>query len=193
MSANILTKLEKLKADSKKRLPEHIRQSLFAKLNPPLQLAKIKLVANAHWAVTAKDGAASLVHPQNRQASRKVITMPASVETNFTYTLNDALLGGQSYPILTTVLGTAAGVASFGAGLIFSASTTALSKTTSQRILARGGDEIWLVEEIGKFVDSNSKETAIHVCSFWLCDPYRGQTSTKGWLIHEERKEVLIN
>jgi hypothetical protein len=35
---------------------------------------------------------------------------------------------------------------------------------------------------------------AVHINSYWLVDPYRGQTTyDKGWLIHEERGDVTLD
>lgn len=104
------------------------------------------------------------------------------------FKLNTELLGGSNYPILTTALGMAAGVVSGGAGFIFSISTLGLSLAKqSARALARIGDEIWHVEEIGY---SNGKPT--YVSAYFLVDPYRSHTPTKGWLFHEERWNVTI-
>jgi len=119
------------------------------------------------------------------------MTLPVGIEDNFTFTFNTALLGGDSYPVLTAVLGTAAGVASAGAGLLFTVATTALSVSqTSRRVLARAGDELWQVEEIGK-----NGSSVIHVAAYFLVDPFRGQgvnSRIKGWLIHEERKNLDV-
>lgn len=89
--------------------------------------------------------------------------MDPGQEGNYTFSLNTALLGGQSYPILDAILGTAVGVASGLAGLLFSIATTSINlQKTSQRVLARSGDEIWHVEEIGK-VSSGGSYKAIYV------------------------------
>jgi len=67
--------------------------------------------------------------------------------------------------------------------------STGLSLTqTSQRVLARSGDEIWHVEEIGKV-----GMIATYVSSYILVDPYRWQAPNKGWLIHESRDELLLS
>lgn len=123
--------------------------------------------------------------------------MPDNIETNSLHVLNTALLGGKSYPVLTATLGTAVGIASLGAGLFFTVATTALSLAqTSQRALARPGDQIWQIEEIGKVLDNSllgsGKYKAVHVLSYFLVDPYRNQAPRKGWLIHEERNDIVL-
>lgn len=151
-------------------------------------LIKPVLIANANWGVRPIAGADSLLNPQNRQSSRKVKTLSA-VHVNITNQLNTALLPGESYPVLTAILGVAVGVVSGGASLLFTISTTALSiANTSQRVLARTDDEIWHVEEIGKVGNK-----AIYISSYFIVDPYRKQSNSKGWLIHEDRKEVVLS
>ncbi len=56
------------------------------------------------------------------------------------------------------------------------------------QISARVSDEIWHVEEIGKF-----NQKVIHISSFFLVDPYRTTAVQKGWLIHEQRREVILD
>ena len=75
--------------------------------------------------------------------------------------------------------------------------STALSLSqTSQRVLARAGDELWQVEEIGKARDKNffGSDTMemVHIGSYFLVDPHRsiGLVRSKGWLIHEERTVI---
>lgn len=75
------------------------------------------------------------------------------------------------------------------AGLLVTIATTALSvENTIQRVLPRTDDEIWHVEKIGK-VDNK----AIYISSYFIVDPYRKLSNSKDWLIHEERKEVILN
>jgi hypothetical protein len=110
----------------------------------------------------------------------------------YTETLNKALSGGESFPILNAVLGTIAGVASAGAGLLFTIGTTAVDVgKTNQNVQARVGDELWQVEVIGKTKNGGSWDV-VHVGSYFLVDPFRGQTVTKGWLIHEERTVLTV-
>lgn len=127
------------------------------------------------------------------------MTIRSEAESAFTTALNTALLGGESYPILEAVAGTIAGAASGGAGLLFTVSSTALNLArTSHRVLARTGDEIWQVEEIGRVKKSGLlggvEMAVVHVASYFLFDPYRsrGNVRSAGWLIHEERVELAL-
>jgi hypothetical protein len=106
--------------------------------------------------------------------------------------LNDALLGGSDYPILGAVAGTAVGLGTGGAGFLFTIATTALSiSKTTRRVLARDGDEIWRVEEIGK-VTSGGKAQPKYVLAYFLIDPCRGHSPHhKGWLLHEDRYDLI--
>ena len=197
MSASVLDRLQELRPHSNVRLLNgvysDIGRSIQRNGDRPLQLVKPKMIANAHWNTVPLTDNQALLQAQNRQTIRKVLILKSGFETNLTYKLNTALLGGRGYPVLTAVLGTAAGMASFGVGLFFTVATTGISMTQkSQRILARGGDEIWQVEEIGKVRDG-SKYKAMHVNSYFLVDPYRKQNLAKGWLIHEERSEITLN
>ena len=97
-------------------------------------------------------------------------------------------------------MGTAVGVASGGAGLLFSATMLGVDLgRRSTKVLARLGDEIWHVEEIGKSFEDNTfsadRYVPTHVSSYFLVDPYRsrGNSIVKGWLLHEERRVVALN
>lgn len=185
-----IASLQELQRESGKRLPD----SVITGMTRSFTQARYQLIrsrvnpSGAGFVIEPTGGISSL--PQNTQAIRRLMTLPAGSEDNFTYTLNTALQGGTSYPILTAVLGIVTGAASAGAGLLFTVASTALSVAqTSQRVLARAGDQLWQVEEIGKI-----RSTAVHVGSYFLVDPYRsrGQSRIKGWLIHEERTELDI-
>jgi hypothetical protein len=186
----IIASLQELQQDSGKRIPD----SVVTGMTLSFSRARYQLIrsranpSGAGFIDEPTDGIASL--PRNTQAIRKLRTLPAGIEDNFTYMLNTALLGGKSYPILTAVLGTLAGAVSVGAGFLFTVASTALSVAqTSQRVLARAGDELWQVEEIGKI-----GSTAVHIGSYFLVDPFRGrgQSRIKGWLIHEQRTKLDI-
>jgi hypothetical protein len=188
--ARILSSLRDLQRDSGKRVSD----SVITGMTRSFTRARYQLIryrsnpSGPGFVHEPTDGVASL--PQNVHASRKLMTLSPGVENNFTFSLNTALLGGRNYPILTAVLGTITGAASGGAGLLFTVTSTALSLSqTSQRVLARGGDELWQVEEIGKIGSE-----VWHVGSYFLVDPYRhrGPSRTKGWLIHEERTELDV-
>jgi hypothetical protein len=153
----------------------------------------------AGFVAVPTEGAQSLMQPQSRQSIRRLMTVQREVRGNFTSTLNDDLLGGESYPILNFALGTAAGVVSGGAGLLFAVATLALDLSrTVQRVLARGGDELWQVEEIGRAEASGlfaSGQVAVHIGAYFLYDPFRhggSFESGRGWLIHEARTELTL-
>jgi len=196
MSTAIINQLQELKPNSNKLLKKSTIDGFSGYLsssgNNPLLLARKKMIANANWTTVATNGIESLTQAKNKQSIRKIMTLSVGQDSNFTYRLNTALLGGESYPILTWFLGAALGIASGGAGLLFAAATTAIDAgKTSRRVLARTGDEIWQVEEIGK-VSEGGKFKAIHVNSYFIADPYRGHALGKGWLIHEERSELTL-
>ncbi|VAW61738.1 hypothetical protein MNBD_GAMMA08-981 [hydrothermal vent metagenome] len=102
--------------------------------------------------------------------------------------LNRELSGGESYPILTTALGIAGGFVSGGGSILFSAALTGLSLAQkTSKVLARQADEIWHIEEIGKEGDK-----AVYVSSFFIAAPFRKNSKSKGWLIHEERHDLTL-
>jgi len=187
VSVDIVNQLHQLQEESGKSLSPVI-VSYLQDSSRPRALVETVLVANGKWGVKPREGVSSLTKSANRQSIRKVKTLSPGFE-HITKQLNTALLGGESYPVLTAVLGTVVGFASAGAGLLFTVATTGLSlANTIQRVLARTGDEIWHVEEIGKVGNK-----AMYVSSYFIVDPYRSQTPNKGWLIHEEREEVLLS
>ena len=189
MSIEILNHLQELQKPSNKQLNVKVTSSIQDKSLPHVLTEQV-LIANGNWQVKPVSGISSLSQKKYRQSLRKVKTL--SGQDHIIYNLNTALLGGTNYPILTAVLGTAAGLASMGAGLLFAAATTGLSVAkTTQRILARPGDEIWHVEEIGK-VRSGVSYKVVYVSSFFIVDPYRNQSITNGWLIHEKREDLAL-
>ncbi|WP_102798935.1 hypothetical protein [Bowmanella denitrificans] len=181
----ILASLNELQDCSRNSIPE----ALIAGMTQSFTKARYELIrtrvnpTGSGVIIEPTNGGSSLA--RNTQSLRKLMTLPPGTEDNFTYRLNTALLGGESYPILTAALGTLLGAVSSGAGLLFSAASTAISLSqSSHRVLARAGDELWQVEEIGK-----KGSEVVHVGSYFLVDPFRtkGISNTKGWLIHEER------
>lgn len=198
MSTSILDHLQVLRPHSEIRLVNDLSRSFKTRIHNssgarPVELIKAKMISSTDYTSELYMDSQSLLQAKNRQAIRKVLTLQPSFGGNLTYRLNTALLGGESHPILTALLGTAVGLTGLGAGLIFATATTAISTSDrSQRVLARGGDEIWQVEEIGKVRDG-SKYMAMHINSYFLVDPFRNQSLEKGWLIHEEREEITLN
>jgi|GEM_PF-3527037 len=187
MSTDILNKLQTLQKNSNKRLSPVVK-TIIHDNSKPRALVKSVLVANGNYATVPVKGAPSLTTSNNTDVNRRVRTFTAGSE-HIVDKLNKDLLGGESYPILTTALGIATGAVSAGAGLVFTLANTGLSlANTASKVLARPGDEIWHHEKIGKEGDK-----IIYVSAFFIVDPYRRTSSTKGWLIHEEREEISLS
>jgi hypothetical protein len=130
------------------------------------------------------------VNLYSQNASRRRIMTLDAGKAGFMHSLNQALKGGEDYPILTGLLGIAAGIASAGAGILFSLTTIAVSAgKTSQPIRARLGDEIRQVELVGK-----EGQALKHVEYFLLVDPYRAKATNipSEWVIHEERRDLVL-
>ncbi len=186
----LIGQLQPLQPNSGKQ----VSSSVIAGMTQSLTRARYQIMMatsnprGAGFIYVPTNGASAL--PREVSARRKLMTVAIERPGNFTSMLNDQLLGGETYPILTFVLGTAAGVVSGGAGLLFSVATTALSLTqTAQRVLARSGDELWQVEEIGR-VGNN----VVHVGAYFLYDPNRNAAFSggNGWLFHEERTVLSV-
>jgi len=198
MSISVLDHLPELRPNSYiwlgSGMPELFKSRVHENSSDgPLKLVIPKLISSTNWASKPYKDSQSLLQEKNRQAIRKVMTLQPAFGGNSTYRLNTALLGGDSFPVLTALIGTVTGLGGLAAGLLFTAATTGVSASDrSQRVLARGGDEIWQVEEIGK-VRGGSKYQAMHVNSYFLVDPFRKHGLAKGWLIHEERTEVILS
>lgn len=62
---------------------------------------------------------------------------------------------------------------------------------TTPRVLARDGDEIWRVEEIGMMKQGASTQPKF-VLAYFLVDPNRRQSVSKGWLVHETRYDLIL-
>lgn len=193
MSDKVINALPELRPHSNVTIPGSVVcgiNNCFS--GPSFQLVKLAPNKNGVGISTVlTNGIESL--PLKAKLSRLRQRLPVGAENNLTYSLNDALLGGEQYPWTMLIGGFVAGYVSAGAGFLFALASTALSASQkSRRILARENDEIWQVEEVGKVKSSNpfagNKWDVVHVGSYWLSDPYRG----KQWLIHEERTVVQI-
>ncbi|MAN53305.1 MULTISPECIES: hypothetical protein [unclassified Marinimicrobium] len=157
----------------------------------PFLLAHSKFL-NGRWIYEPSTPVEKLAIQENCVAHRKAMTLPSVIENNYTFMLNNRLMGGRDYPLLTSLAGAGASFVSGGAGLIFSAAATGISLgKTTHRILARGGDELWQREEIGKS-RIGASFVPVHVVSYFLVDPFRGANDRKVWLIHEERHELAM-
>ncbi len=187
ISSNILSQLQDLQKQSNKRLNPVIMSTIHDH-SKPRSLVDPVMIANGKFAVKPVKGASSLVTANNRQAKEK--SGHSHLEQSMLQNkLNNELLGGESYPVLTATLDIATGVVSGGAGLLFTLATTGLTlANTTSRVLARTGDEIWHIEEIGKVGNK-----ATYVSAFFIVDPFRKQTPGKGWLLHEEREEIILS
>lgn len=135
----------------------------------------------------------------NLQYRQRLMNLDASKHA-FMRTLNRQLKGGTTYPVLLFALSTAVGAASAGAGLLFGVSTLMVDLNRRDTdVLARKGDEVWAIEEIGRVYEDNTFSSdrwiAVHVMSYFLNDPFRAQGSNpeKGWLIHEHRTRVILD
>lgn len=186
MPSSDISQLQELQKQSRKRLSS-VAVAAIQSNSKPRTLVKSTLVANGLFSLSPIKGAKSLQNLNNKTARRKVKTFSPGSE-HIMSILNKELLGGDSYPILTAALGIATGAVSAGAGLFFTVATTGITLAkTANKALARQGDEIWHIEEIGK-----SGNKAIYISSYILVDPYRKQSIEKGWLIHEEREELTL-
>jgi len=182
-----LSKLKELRPSSNRKLNPTVF-SLIQDHSVPRTLVESALIANGKFATKPVNGAISLSSNQNLHNRRKVHTLSASKQ-QIINRLNHDLSGGDSYPVLTAMLGTLGGMISGGASFIFTVATTGLSMINPvNKVLAREGDEIWHFEEIGRMGNK-----AVYVSAFFLVDPYRKHAPGKGWLIHEEREELIIN
>ena len=194
--STLTLRLPELQGDSGQRLPTSLIYGFSSAPGGSVQLINIQRRGGDYVGVP-KRGAATIM--QNLQSRVKVFTLDAG-RGGFMSMLNHALKGGNSYPVLEAVLGTVAGVASAGAGLIFAATTLGINlQRRSSDVLARLGDEIWHVEEIGHVVEggmfSGDARVPVHISSYLLVDPYRsrGDAAQKGWLLHESRTRVALD
>jgi hypothetical protein len=189
---SLLANLPKLQDDSKRRLPSYVVDYLFRN---GFKLIRTESQGHTKLHVPSR-GTMSLL--QNLKSREKVLTVDASNE-EYVGKLNKELKGGSAYPILEAVLAASVGLAETVAAAVFSVATLALSlNRRSNDVLARGGDEIWLVEEIGMGREENvltaDRRVPMHVAALFLTDPFRGQADvkTKGWLLHEERRNLTL-
>ena len=170
--------LSELRVDSGKRLPTPVivgmTQGTFAAL-------PIRLHTNNSTAERTSS------NDKRMRSSTCIKKLKEEHDKNLAKMLNDALLGGADYPILSAALDIATAVGTGGAGLMFNVATAALSASrASHRVLARDGDEIWRVEEIGRV-----GTVPTFVMAYFIIDPHRkGSASSQGWLIHENRYKL---
>lgn len=125
---------------------------------------------------------------------RKLITFGKDYKNEtFRRSVNQELAGGgESNPILSTLLGLAMSVVGVGvAGLVYTGFTTVLSfaSNNSQPTRVRDGDEIHHIEIIGMY-----KGKLYHAELVVLIDPFRVKANRdiKQWIIHDSRRKVTI-
>ncbi len=192
-NSQIIDALKELKPPSNKSLPNYI----ISGMTQSLWQARYQLITaqanpeGAGFISVPTKGTASLLEKENTRAARWLMTIDGA--DGFTAMLNKELAGGERYPVLNAVLSIATGAISFGAGSLFTIGTTAIDLSkTHQGVQARVGDELWQLEEIGKVKTAFGGWKVVHVAAYFLVDPFRARTPTKGWLIHEERHQLTI-
>lgn len=119
---------------------------------------------------------------------RKLLTFNLGSD-GFRTSVNTALAGGETFPVLNTLGSIGIGFISGPAGIAYSVTTLLLDQSRNvQPVRARLGDEIWHVEELAR------KGTDVfHVESFHLIDPFRGENASvrEGqWIVHQELRKI---
>lgn len=135
------------------------------------------------------------IDPRRQTAARK--RLYTFRNNDFLRSVNKTLQGGDSYPVLTSILGIAAGMVSAGAGLMWTAVTTGVALADNPYpVLVREGDEVWTVEvltkeKVGFF---NEEFEVMHNWYLLLVDTYRKEKGLgqHTWFLHEERRMVNI-
>jgi len=118
-------------------------------------------------------------------------------DQQFLESVNDSLQGGKApHPVIMALLGYFIGKVEYAGTLLSITQTIVDIEKPQLRVLARSGDELWLVERVGwagnqlKFVEYIA-----------LVDPFRSEAASKGargkgsqsvWIIHEERHDLVV-
>jgi hypothetical protein len=186
MNTSMLQKLPELGQPTSARLPQSIRDGFMVYSSQRFLLIKVHFEGagrNLHYRP-----APGINLGLKNSSKRRLFNFDAD-HAKFQKTVNRQLAGGESYPILTGLLSIGAGIASFGAGTVFTLVTAAAdSGRQVQTVMARLGDELWQVELVGK-----KKGKIVHVEYFVLWDPYRRDAEVPSdFIIHEERREVVV-
>jgi len=98
--------------------------------------------------------------------------------------LNGHLKAESKHPYIETLFGT---ISTMSIGTVYSVAMYGINRAaaTHYTALARIYDEICVYEQIGMV-----GTTPTHMARFYLVDPFR--KSRSGWLLHEERTEVVM-
>jgi len=197
MSFNV-SQLPRLRRHSGKRLPTSTIYGFSATTGGQNRLISPQFSSGQGIIQVTRNGVSNIL--RGLRSVQKVLTFTSS-NRGFMNSLNQDLQGGESYPWLMLGLSLVfipfGGIGTVG-GIIFGASTTAID--TSRRntsVMARLGDEIWHVEEIGRTFEDNyiqdDRWVATHISSFFLVDPFRRRNTEKGWLLHEGCRNIEMS
>ncbi|MEM6844148.1 MAG: hypothetical protein AAF632_18115 [Bacteroidota bacterium] len=198
MSFNVL-QLPRLRRHSGQRLPTSTIYGFSANTGGQTRLISPQFRSGQGIIHVPRNGVSNVLH--GLRNVQKVLTFTPS-NRGFMNSLNQDLQGGESYPWLVFGLSLAfiplSGGVGTVSGVIFGASTTAIdSSRRNTSVMARLGDEIWHVEEIGRTFEDNiisdDRWVATHISSYFLVDPFRRQNPEKGWLLHEGRRTIEMN
>lgn len=166
--------LQPLPPDSGMRISDHIM--IGSGCGP--QLGSMNL---SHGNATMR------IYNSGHLANLRLIT--TIIENGFKAELNQAFRGGSNCPILNFILGTGAGFISGGTSFLFSVVTTGIDLVRrSSSVLARNGDQVWMLELVG--LEGTSTKYARY---YFLVDPFRSSTTEKGWLIGERRYDATFS
>ncbi|MEM8969911.1 MAG: hypothetical protein AAGE93_26075 [Bacteroidota bacterium] len=197
MSFNVL-QLPRLRRHSGQRVASSLIHGFAAHSGGQTRLISPQFRSGRGIIQVPRNGASSVL--QGLRSVQKVMTFESS-NRRFMARLNHSLKGGNSYPALVFTLGLVfipLGTAGTVGGVIFGAASTAFDRARrSTSVLAREGDEIWHVEEIGRTFEDNyiqdDRWVATHISSYFLVDPFRRQKPEKGWLLHEMRRTIEMS
>ncbi|MEO0332535.1 MAG: hypothetical protein AAF223_12770 [Bacteroidota bacterium] len=197
MSFNV-SQLPRLRRHSGQRVASSLIHGFAAHSGGQTRLISPQFRSGQGIIQVPRNGASSVL--QGLRSVQKVMTFGSS-NRGFMTRLNQSLKGGESYPALVFTLGLVfvpLGTVGTVGGIIFGASTAAFDGARrSTNVLAREGDEIWHVEEIGRAYEDNwiadDRWVATHISSYFLVDPFRRQRPEKGWLLHEMRRTIEMN
>ena len=199
LSQQLLIKLPKLPGKVNRRLMSSTIAGLkaeragggFAMTGDPHQLVDVRSGRHWFWGRQYHQIPDRDVDLQKTNVARRKLLTFGAQNQEFRKSVNKDLSGGETYPILTTILGLGVGFVSAGAGYLWTGFTaTLLLASDSQPVRVRDGDEVHQLEIVGV---RNGKFEYLE----WiiLVDPFRVKANChiKQWIIHDERQEVRID